>query len=200
MSHILDFTMIAQSVRCPLLSRNRRFQTLQTTGHTVCEINNTFIFISVCAWMHWIAIALPSVYLLKYNPSISSAWSVGHLKAFSPRSFSWTRTPPNANWHILQQCIAKCHWLPPPPEQSYFVYTVSLTEMWSPHFIFQLFKLRSPNQIFLSTLISFYANKMWAILWIYLWMIWTSVIIDVMWFPLLADLTISDYYFSLGEV
>lgn len=53
MSHILDFTMIAQSVRCPLLSRNRRFQTLQITGHTVCEINNTFIFISVCAWMHW---------------------------------------------------------------------------------------------------------------------------------------------------
>lgn len=40
---------------------------------------------------------------------------------------------------------------------------------------------------------------MWAILWIYLWMIWTSVIIDVMWFPLLADLTISDYYFSTGR-
>lgn len=52
MSHILDFTMIAQSVRCPLLSWNR-FQTLQITGHTVCEINNTLIFISVCAWMHW---------------------------------------------------------------------------------------------------------------------------------------------------
>lgn len=54
---------------------------------------------------------LPSVYLCKYNPSILSMWSVGHLKAFSPRSFSWTRTPPNANWHILQQCIVKCRWM-----------------------------------------------------------------------------------------
>lgn len=54
---------------------------------------------------------LPSVYLCKYNPSILSMWSVGHLKAFSPRSFSWTCTPPNANWHILQQCIVKCRWM-----------------------------------------------------------------------------------------